>query len=198
MTRITSRSGLGERVTALAGRVAKERLGVLAGPARDVRDAERWITIGFPPEAVYQFLREDRRIDQLVPSPDGISATGEDRGEPAAGVQPPTAWKVVEDTPGMGISWRADPAGSPPVDLTVRLEAAPADLGTEVRMRVRVGGEASVTSPLGTSAAVVAVRTLRNAKSLLETGERPTLEGNPAARAAGAPGGGRGEQDVRA
>ncbi|MDQ2810930.1 MAG: SRPBCC family protein [Actinomycetota bacterium] len=193
MSRTASRSGLAGRVTALAGRVAKDRLGVLAGPARDVRVAERWITIGFPPEAVYQFLREDRRVDQLVPSADGISAVGEDRDEPAAGAQRAMAWEIVEDTPGTGISWRAEPAGGPPVDLTVWLEKAPADLGTQVRLRVRVGGEASAPSPLGTSAAFVAVRTLRNAKSLLETGERPTLEGNPA----GAPGGGRDEQEVR-
>ncbi len=34
MVKIVNRRGLAERATALAGRVAKERLGVLAGPSR--------------------------------------------------------------------------------------------------------------------------------------------------------------------
>ena len=171
------------------GHAVGERMGTLGTPVRDVREAERAATIGRSRDEVYGFWRDTANVARVLPRLDELSATGDQRGSatrPAAD----GGWtlEVVEDRAGDAVTWRATtfPAADGPVEVSVRLRDGPGDLGTEVTMHLRFTGSGSAVS-----AAAVVLRALHGAKSLMETGEIPTLERNPAARPAGAPGGGR-------
>ena len=95
----------------------------------------------------------------------------------------------VADQPGDGIGWRSSPDAAIWNEGSVRFSPAPADRGTVATLRLRfdppggVLGDAAVGllghKPLDLAADGV----LRRFKSLVETGEIPTTERQPAARA---------------
>lgn len=86
------------------------------------------------------------------------------------------------------LRWRIE--GPVPGEVTVRLAAAPGARGTEVFLTVRVelpGGAPvrAAAERLELIPATLADGALRRLKSLLESSEVPTLEGNPSGRAEG-------------
>jgi uncharacterized membrane protein len=97
--------------------------------------------------------------------------------------------ETVNDRPAGGIGWRSLPNAAIPNEGLVRFRPAPANRGTVVSLHLRFDppggalGEAAVkvlgTMPLG----LAADWALRRFKSLVETGEIPTTERQPAARA---------------
>lgn len=222
MTRMQQK--LPQHIAAFAGQALRNRLGILASPVRDMRGAQRAVTIGLPLGDVREFFAAPGHLAQVLPDPSQVSAVGEDR--PSAQPGDRTSWQVTPD-PGLPapgeepqgdtpvLSWQVTGSDGARADITVRLQEAPPGLGTEAAMTVRYvsGGPAGPrpgggnpasgdsqgpdddSAPPPVSAAVLAVRTLRNARALLETGEIPTLRGNPAARPAGAPGGGQDAQE---
>lgn len=99
---------------------------------------------------------------------------------------------LVEERPGELVHWRSTSSGPFQVDERMRFKPAPQDLGTEATLDYEVdfsrmpAGELlrSVSSVFQRAPRSAVKKVLENFKSLAETGEVPTLERNPSARAA--------------
>lgn len=103
-----------------------------------------------------------------------------------------TTWKtrLVDDEPGDHLRWETVDGAAIPHSGTVQFRPAPGDRGTEVTLRVQYeppGGSLgnAVMQRFGVAPHVLVGTVLRRFKSLAETGEIPTLEGNPSARGRG-------------
>jgi uncharacterized membrane protein len=99
--------------------------------------------------------------------------------------------EIVDEKPGHLLRWHADERDPIISDGVVRLEPAPAERGTVVTLNFRIaprGGRAGniASHLLGPVPEALTMRALRRFKSLVETGEIPTLEKNPAARSGAA------------
>ena len=97
--------------------------------------------------------------------------------------------ETVDDRPGEGIGWRSLPGAAVSNEGSIRFRPAPGDRGTVATLRLRLDppggalGDAAIRL-LGTRPIDLAVDgVLRRFKSLVETGEIPTTERQPAARA---------------
>lgn len=151
------------------------------------------VTIRRPPEDVYRFWREFENLPRLMPHLHSVERVGDNRHHWVA--QPPAMGRVVEwdteiieERPDELLRWRTLPESPMDMTWTVALKPAPGDRGTEVRvtMEHRPASAprlvvAKVTHPISTQMLKEAVR---RSKRLLETGEMPTIEGQPAPRAA--------------
>jgi uncharacterized membrane protein len=96
-----------------------------------------------------------------------------------------TRW--VESNAPTELVWESEPDDAFRMVGAVRFSAAPANLGTQVRLRVEVGmpGEPLLgwlSRPLERFVRMKGAVVLRRFKSLAETGEIPTLQRNPSAR----------------
>jgi hypothetical protein len=137
-----------------------DRFGILAAPARDLFDARRALTIDRPIEEVGAFLSDAARAAELF-------VTGE-------------AAKVVAGTGDGTVEWEMGTRGR----ASAHLRHGPGG-STEVLMEVHLERPADGGRPrYADNAGVIAIRALHRAKSLIETGEAPSLAVNPAARSA--------------
>ena len=135
-----------------------DRFGILGSPVRDLFYARRALTIGRPPEQVGAFLSDQRNSASLFISGEAV--------------------QVASGTPGSTVEWTMGSRGR----ATAHLRPGPQD-STEVLMEVRLETAADGGRPrYADNAGVIAVRALHRAKSLIETGEAPSLAVNPAAR----------------
>jgi|SRR5579875_2004285 hypothetical protein len=138
-----------------------DRLGIVSAPVRDVFQARRALTFGRPAEEVERFLADASHARSIFATP-AIPEPGPASAESAT------------------ITWRLEGRGR----AEARLRPVPLHDGeTEVLLLVRLDElPAGTQSRYAGNAGVVASRALHRAKSLLETGEAPTLARNPAAR----------------
>jgi uncharacterized membrane protein len=95
--------------------------------------------------------------------------------------------ELVNDQPGERISWRSLPGSSVEHAGTVRFIPAPGGRGTIVRVQLQYrppGGmlAALVAKLFGEEPRQQIPQELRRFKAILETGEVPTTEGQPAGR----------------
>ena len=102
------------------------------------------------------------------------------------------AWdtEFVEDEPGEILRWKTVEGTRLPSEWTVTYADAPGDRGTEVTLRAAFhppGGPlgAKAMDRLGFAIDPMVGASLRRLKSLAETGEVPTLAGNPSGRGRG-------------
>jgi uncharacterized membrane protein len=98
--------------------------------------------------------------------------------------------RIVEDHPGECVRWESLDGALVPNEGVLRFRPAPGDRGTEVVLRLRFvppGGALgkSAAKLLGIVPNVLAEKTLRRFKSLVETGEIPTTACQPAGRDGG-------------
>lgn len=157
-----------------------------------VREVERSMTIGRSADELRRAWLEPETLPQIMAGFAKVRATGDGRMH----------WKVngplgrayewdsetAADQSGC-IGWRSSPDAAIWNEGSVRFSSAPADRGTVATLRFRfdppggVLGDAAVEllghQPLNLAADGV----LRRFKSLVETGEIPTTERQPAARA---------------
>lgn len=134
-----------------------DRFGIIASPIRALLDARRALTIGRPVDAVRGVLGDPATARALFGRPAELDQHSSGDG--------PFVWWLE--------GGQASAALSPGPEGT-----------TEVLMEVRLDKLTEGTRPrYADNAGVIAVRALHRAKSLIETGEIPTLAGNPAARA---------------
>ena len=91
--------------------------------------------------------------------------------------------------PGEGVGWRSLPGAQIPNEGSVRFRPAPADRGSVATLHFRFDppggllGEATAKLLAGKGLGLAVDGVLRRFKSLVETGEIPTTERQPAARA---------------
>lgn len=179
-------------------RLGIDRSGSSDGAAPDVSAAapevQRSVTVGRPAEELHEYWRDPEHLNELV----GEFATIEDVGNGrlhwtvAGPLDRTMEWETefVEDSEGEVLRWETVEGTRLPSEWTVRYADAPGEQGTEVSLRVRFdppGGSvgAALIERLGIAPKTIVEATLRRFRSLAETGEVPTLEGNPSARGAG-------------
>ncbi|MBV8575077.1 MAG: SRPBCC family protein [Acetobacteraceae bacterium] len=163
------------------------------GASGSLPKVERSITIGGSPDELRQCWLDPRTLPQVMAGFATVRAIGDGRMH----------WKVegplgrayewdsetVDDRPGEGIGWRSSPNATIWNEGSVRFSSAPADRGTVATLRFRfeppggVLGDAAVELLGHTPLNLAADGVLRRFKSLVETGEIPTTEHQPAARA---------------
>ncbi|WP_226006634.1 SRPBCC family protein [Natrinema salinisoli] len=162
--------------------------------ASDAVETTRSTTIGASPDEVYERWREPETMSRLYGGLFDVTARDEDRWHwTASGPLGATvSWdtQVVEDRPGDCLRWESHENAPVSNEGQVRFREAPAGRGTELTFRFRFeppGGSvgAAVTKRLEIVPESLAAVVLDRFKSLVETGEIPTLERNPSARGAG-------------
>ena len=135
-------------------------LGILGAPVRDLIDARRSLTVERPPDLVRAYLGEQANAAELFVT--GGAARAE--AGPGAGAG--------------DLRWSLGSRGR----AAARLREGP-DGSTEVTMEVHLEHPADGGRPrYADNAGVIAIRALHRAKSLMETGEAPSLAVNPAGR----------------
>lgn len=155
---------------------------------RGVFAVERSLTIGRPAADLHTLLRDPRTLARTVgPS---ATVTVDDDGRQRWEVRPPKgaplSWTstVSGEDPGGRITWET--VSGPGARAEVRFQPAPGDWGTVMTLRLEAdasGGLAPLTGGLGRRLGETGLaQVLHRFKSLAETGEIPTLSGQPAAR----------------
>ena len=201
-----SRSG---RAAALAGGLLLAgALGVgrQGGAGRDVPSARgptersesptlrRSITVGRPPEELYEAWRDPDRLSRVVGHVADVAPADGDRlrWQVSGPLGLKTAWETrfVEERPGEYLRWETLGDARVPHEGSVSFRPAPGDRGTEVTLAVDFdppGGASgrAILDRLDVVTGTLAEVALDRFKSLVETGEAPTLERNPSARGAG-------------
>lgn len=174
----------------LRGRVSvsgPREKGVRAEPV----GVERVITVGKPAEELFRLWREPQNLSRILGSVADVFA---DDGHVHWMLRGPVGrnlggdLRIVEERPGELLRWESAEGAVVPFQGSVRFRPAPGQWGTEVLLRIDVqpsGGalaQAAMKRMEGLTRKVLE-RALRRFKSLAETGEIPTLEKNPSARA---------------
>jgi uncharacterized membrane protein len=167
--------------------------GVLArddpGTPPEATEVERSITVGKPAEELYEIWRDPEQLPRIMAHFADVTPTDENRQhwEVRGPLGRVLAWdaRVVKDRPGELVQWE-----SLPNEGSVRFRPASSGRGTEVTVRLRFdppGGRVGnrAMDVFDVVPGTVAEKSLDRFKSLAETGEIPTLEGDPSARGAG-------------
>ncbi len=161
--------------------------GVPAGAGRRV---EASVTINRPADDLYHYWRNFENLPNFMRHLRSVKVNGK-RSHWTA--QAPTGasveWEaeIINDKPGELIAWRSLPGSQVDTAGSVHFRRAPNGAGTEVHVEMKVnppGGRAgrAVAWMFGDDAERQVRESLRNFKQTMETGERPTTEGQPSAR----------------
>jgi uncharacterized membrane protein len=175
---------------AYARRLSESRRGNKASAASAAQ--ERSITVGKPADALYRLWHDPAAIAQIMGSVAEVTPAGGDGrlcwvAHAPLGLDLRWETETVEDRAGESLHWRSLPGAAVFNEGLVRFRPAPGDWGTEVTLRILLatpGGEALSKIADGASKLVLG-QVLHRFKSLAETGEIPTLAGQPAAREGG-------------
>ncbi|MCP2014711.1 putative membrane protein [Deinococcus sp. HSC-46F16] len=164
-----------------------------AGAEAQMAEVARSITIGKPAEELYRFWRQGGHLPRVMEHFAEVTETNQDRAHWTVRVPGGRrlSWdtQVVEHRPGELVSWQSLPGTELPNRGEVRFRPAPGDRGTEVTLRLHFQppggalGAAAAKALNGLGPSVLVGDALRRFKSLVETGEIPTLDRNPSARA---------------
>ncbi len=160
----------------------------------DAPEVERSITIEKPLGELYRFWRDPQNLSQIMGSFADVTPAGDNRmhwrlhGPLGQNMEWDT--QIVEDRASELLSLKSVDGAQLPNEITMRFRPAPADWGTVATLNFRFEPPAgalgnSAAKLLGAVPRVLAEKALRRFKSLVETGEIPTLERNPSARGSG-------------
>ncbi|WP_459193344.1 SRPBCC family protein [Halosimplex sp. J119] len=171
-----------------------QRADTPTGTPIDAPEVQRSITIERPAEELYERWRDPDTHEQLWAHFAEVEQTGEDRQHWALTGPRGTSveWdaEVVAAEPGEYLRWKSLPGARIPNEGSVRFESSADGESTEVTLHMRFdppGGQISSTlmDRLDLLPDAAAGTALRRFKSLVETGEIPTLERNPSGRGEG-------------
>ena len=182
---------LGAAVLTIGGGTLLYRRVTKQDSSADTPGLDRAITIGRPADELYRFWREPAKLAQIMAEVAEVRPVDGDRTKWTAhgplGRDIEWEMRIVEDRPGEYMRWESGEGSSLSSTGSVRFRAAPGDRGTEVLLHMQfdapggaVGDMAAKLAELGHATAATAA--LRRFKSLVETGEIPTLDRNSAAR----------------
>lgn len=155
-------------------------------------EVERTITVGRSAEELYRLWRDPFTLRRLMAGFADVSPTEGDVQHWE--IQEPLGRKlrfdsrVVEDRPAEFMRWESTQDSPVRTHGSVRFRPAPADWGTEVTLHLAFlppGGVLveALAQRLRVIPSLRVMTALRRFKSLAETGELPTLDHNPSARA---------------
>lgn len=159
---------------------------------------EHSVTINKSPEELYRYWRDFNNLPRIMDHLESVKVLDEKRSHWVA--KAPAGYKVewdaeiINDESNKVIAWRSLADASVPNSGSVRFVAAPADRGTEVHVVLdyippvgRIGW--LIAKLFGQEPKQQIQEDLRRFKQYMETGEVPTIQGQPA-------GGGRGRDRV--
>ena len=162
------------------------------GASEDAPEAVAAITIGRPAGELDRLWRDPQTLTRITSGFAKVTSAGDGRMHwkvhGPLGRDYEWGTQVVEDRPGSGQRWESVEGASLPSEGEIQFRPAPGDRGTEVALRVRFippGGAIglAVAQLLGFVPRLFADRALHYFKALAETGEIPTTDRQPAARA---------------
>lgn len=164
------------------------------GVAAHEPEISRAITINRPIDEVFRFWSQPANFAEAMRPFIDITQTGPDTSHWT--MEGPArlsyAWdsRSTIDPATQTIRWASLPNSDIANEGEIHFTEAPGDRGTEAHMRIRFdppGGKVGemLANHLQIGPSLIAMNSLRRIKSLLETGEVPTLEKNPSARGAG-------------
>jgi len=177
----------------LVWRAINEQLGG-AEPRAGTAEVSRATTVSAPPEALYEAWRDPEVLSETMGHFATVESIGGDSHrwsvDGPAGRTLTWETEVVAAEPGDVLGWASRPDERISMQGTVRFHEAPGDRGTRVQLAIRFdppGGPitATVLDRLELAPETLVGVALSRFKSLIETGEVPTLDGNPSARGAG-------------
>ncbi|WP_121741713.1 SRPBCC family protein [Natronorubrum halophilum] len=192
--------GLGRRslggaaIALVGGWMAYRAVGARSEGSTGAETVAESITIGKPADELSEFARDAANLNRLVGPFADVTALEADRHRWTVHESPDQrlSWetRLVEDRPGDRLRW--EPAdGTALIDgWSMSFRPAPGDRGTEVTLEVGFappGGSlgTAVIEKLDVVPESLVGGVLDRFKSLAETGEIPTTEGNPSARGRG-------------
>jgi uncharacterized membrane protein len=165
--------------------------GATAGPATGLH-ITRSVTINRPRQEVYSFWRQLENLPRFMKHLHAVRQLDPKRSHWEARLPGDVGtldWEaeITADEPGTRLAWHSLPGSQVENAGEVRFEEAPGDRGTELHAVI------SYTPPAGALGKAAAglfnevfeqlvKEDLRRVKQLLETGELPTIEGQPAGR----------------
>jgi uncharacterized membrane protein len=149
------------------------------------------VTINRPPEELYRFWRNLENLPRFMRHIQSVRVIDEKHSHwVAKGPAGKTVeWdaEIINDIENRLIGWRSIPGSDVDSGGSVRFEPALGNRGTEVRISLQYnppGGSvgAAIAKLLGQDPKKHILEDLRRFKHLMETGEIPTTEGQPACR----------------
>ena len=165
--------------------------GTTPPPAKTGNKVEKAVTINRPPEEVYRFWRQLENLPRFMSHLESVRTeeNGQSHWKARVPGNFPVEWTahIVEDQPNELITWETEPGSTVQQYGMVRFKPAPGGQGTEFKVKLRysppggVIGEAIGQLFNGVTAQQIK-EDIRRCKSILETGEAPTIEGQPAGR----------------
>jgi uncharacterized membrane protein len=167
---------------------AADAVGAPAGADRAGIHVRRSITVARPAEEVYAFWHDFQNLPRFMSHLESVQVTGERRShwkaKAPAGMTVEWDAEIVDDQPGVSISWRSLPEADVANWGTVRFIPAPGDRGTEVRVELGYRPPAgklglTIAKLFGEEPATQLADDLRRFKQVLETGEIVVSEGSP-------------------
>lgn len=161
----------------------------IAVPGNHSVKVVRACTIRKPASELYQFWRSLENLPIVIKHPVSITRVSDTESHwraTAPGGQF-VVWDavIINDTPDELIAWRSKDGADIENAGTVRFEPAPGDEGTEVTVQLEYnlpGGKiaALFAKVTGEEPEQQVAEALRRFKALMESGEIPTIEGQPA------------------
>lgn len=158
---------------------------------RPVR-VEASVTVDQPREAVYAFWRDLENLPRFMRHLSTVQSTGERTSHweaPVPGGVGEISWdaEITEEQPNERLAWQSNPDAVIYNAGVVRFAEAPGGRGTEVHAIIEYrppAGEvgASVARFLNPALRQMIKEDLRRFKHIVETGEVPTVEGQPTGR----------------
>ncbi|MEG9438516.1 hypothetical protein JAO29_20420 [Edaphobacter sp. HDX4] len=151
----------------------------------------RVITVGKPRDELFRMWRDPQVMSDLFGDVLQVSREGEGRIRLHMSLpgRREITWtsRLVEQGQGSSLLWRTDPGAAVPHEMFIRFrDAHPAEWGTEVTLGISPLSNDRVTKALvrltDSVDEAMLTKVLRRFKSLVETGEMPTLSHNPAGR----------------
>lgn len=160
------------------------------GAPREAPEVERSITIGADAQELRRAWLEPSSLPRVMAPFAEVRVEEDGRAHwtvrPGLGRELSWTTRIVEDLPGERLRWVSLEGADLPNEGSLRFRPAPAGRGTVVTLHLRfdppggaLGGAAA--KGLGFVSDTLAGKVLRRFKSLVETGEIPTLARNPAA-----------------
>lgn len=162
--------------------------------APDTTETKRSVTVGRSADELYELWRDPETMRRIFAGLVTVIARGEDRWHWTVngplGLSLSWDTRIAEDRSGEVLRWASLEDAAASSEGSVHFSPAPADRGTEVTFEFRFvppGGALgdAVVERLGIVPGTLAEIVLDRFQSLAETGEIPTLEGNPSARGKG-------------
>jgi uncharacterized membrane protein len=153
--------------------------------------AEHVVTVNEPAEKLYQFWRNFENLPRIMKYLESVRVLNDKlslwRAKAPAGAAVEWQAEIVRDVPDQLIEWRSAPDATVSNSGIITFRRASGGRGTEVRVIIEYQPPAgklgdTVAKLFGRSPQQEIREDLRRFKQMMETGEIPTTEGQPAAR----------------